>query len=123
MSEELKPCPFCGSLPSSAAHDCDDWNRQWIVACEDPNCGVQPYFYESDKPIAEAAWNRRAQPTAAVVRVTEEMVKAALIAADKANLGDVPYAPTVEYQIALRWVRMRNAITAALASGGKVVES
>lgn len=59
MSEELKPCPFCGG---EAYMEGDLVKKQdgfgfWFVACKN-NCGVMlGYFPTDDKAIK--AWNKR----------------------------------------------------------------
>ena len=50
MSEELKPCPFCGGPASEAM-----WPGH--VGCLNSDCGA----YKANLSIA--AWNRRASPT------------------------------------------------------------
>lgn len=53
MSEELKPCPFCGSTKASYDNDCgyDGGFWEWI-ACDE--CGAK---VQGKNP--EALWNRR----------------------------------------------------------------
>ena len=53
LTDELKPCPFCGMQPEDP--DVGDY----FVEC--PRCGVQgPVGNEDGRPIAKAEWNRRA---------------------------------------------------------------
>lgn len=55
---ELKPCPFCGSVPEMARvlnFPPDDW--QWYVMC---CCEVNPAAWNTDQAVAVAQWNRRA---------------------------------------------------------------
>ena len=64
MSEELKPCPFCGGQPYEAHHLTYGW---WSVACK---CGVHGPAFKEDPPNehkrsayqkATDAWNQRTQ--------------------------------------------------------------
>lgn len=64
MTEELKPCPFCGGeaqRDSNNAHNgdrMDDW--EWFaVYCPNCGCAHTPPFKTTYEAIA--AWNRRAQ--------------------------------------------------------------
>lgn len=64
MSEELKPCPFCGEADLLGFEQ----NKQgWVVvACK--NCGASGSNGRSTTEIEAAAfWNRRAQPAAQAV--------------------------------------------------------
>lgn len=59
MTEELKPCPFCGGKAL-----CDtDIKGFWFVACPDDYCNmrVSTYHYGS-KQEAIVAWNTRYSP-------------------------------------------------------------
>ena len=47
MSEELKRCPFCGSVASKRLHPTD------TVACSDPDCS---YAYCE---VSQKIWNTR----------------------------------------------------------------
>lgn len=53
MTEELKPCPFCGSDDVEAL----DMEGKHYVACYD--CALEGPFHDS-RAEAVAAWNRRA---------------------------------------------------------------
>ena len=73
MSEELKPCPFCGSynvrvctIPSGYKRN----PRVWYVKCDDCESRGTRVF---DKSEAIAAWNTRAEkkPTDAVRKFAE----------------------------------------------------
>jgi hypothetical protein len=57
MSDELKPCPFCGGEPIMGA---------WDVECDNPLCEVQPTVAGQSQAEAIAAWNRRAAPAPAL---------------------------------------------------------
>jgi Lar family restriction alleviation protein len=61
MSEELKPCPFCGNEPTIRIFKGKDgWRDRYAVICryDEGGCGAESglYHYESE---AIEAWNRR----------------------------------------------------------------
>ncbi|MCB1688566.1 MAG: Lar family restriction alleviation protein [Halioglobus sp.] len=61
MSEELKPCPFCGS---EAKHDVDaDHHGEFhTIGCSNDDCCAWWLFYtihSSDVQHAISQWNRR----------------------------------------------------------------
>ena len=56
MNDELKPCPFCGSVNLSVL----DYESRHRVEC--PFCGTRTGNYNSEQDAIEA-WNRRVQPT------------------------------------------------------------
>jgi hypothetical protein len=60
MSEELKPCPFCGS---KAFVKYEEGSALLVgIYCENTNCGIQPFtslFDDLDETIK--AWNTRQQ--------------------------------------------------------------
>lgn len=70
MSEELKPCPFCGGEAELKSHHFDDDGLTlWFVRCKtrpyDVDEGDACYTADSfitfrDKEAAIEAWNRRA---------------------------------------------------------------
>ena len=51
MTDELKPCPFCGGTANIAKGRIEFW-----AYC--PNCGARTEFYETEQE-AVVAWNRR----------------------------------------------------------------
>lgn len=60
MSEELKPCPFCGRKPII-----EHWSSglvMYMVKCNNPDCPVPEEFYPKGHKLSEviAEWNRRA---------------------------------------------------------------
>mgnify|MGYP000855248320 CR=1 FL=1 len=58
MSDELKPCPFCGAKPASAPN---------VAVCQTKGC----YFYGAR--VNSGVWNRRAIPSPeSVTPVPEE---------------------------------------------------
>ena len=53
MTNELKPCPFCGG-------DADLWHNEYTNACYIAGCSYCRMFAMSDyEDEAIAAWNRR----------------------------------------------------------------
>lgn len=51
MTEELKPCPFCGGTANIAK-----CQIEFLAYCT--HCGVQTELYETEKEVAKA-WNTR----------------------------------------------------------------
>ena len=74
MTEQLKPCPFCGN--TEPGFERIGTSRQsCIVACGD--CGAR--HESSDEGEASgASWNRRAQPAQAVPVLSDEELRDAL---------------------------------------------
>jgi Lar family restriction alleviation protein len=62
MSEELKPCPFCGSLKFLEGYDSNDsfCDIRWVVCRGCGSCG--PRLVNKAHIEAIAAWNRRPEP-------------------------------------------------------------
>ncbi len=57
MSEELKPCPFCGGKSMTHTEGWEFSGVWWTVCC--PKCDFSgPEFLKKDEAIA--AWNNRA---------------------------------------------------------------
>ena len=57
MSEELKPCPFCGN---KAELFCTKGTEDWAVVCQHPECGCNArILYCDTKEEAIEQWNRR----------------------------------------------------------------
>lgn len=54
---ELKPCPFCGEIPSLVK-----WGNEWDVECLSVVCAIVPEtgLYLTQEEAIEA-WNRRAE--------------------------------------------------------------
>lgn len=66
MSEELKPCPFCGGEARIIAKP---YEPKVFVGCDDDTClgfSGLGWLYDSEKEATEA-WNRRAERTCHVV--------------------------------------------------------
>lgn len=62
MSEQLKPCPFCGQsdkLNLGHLSDKDIIADDWFVECE--RCQFSQYAIHRRREHAIAAWNRRAE--------------------------------------------------------------
>jgi Lar family restriction alleviation protein len=57
MTEQLKPCPFCGE-PAELFRVMLKWRVQCTKAID--GCGMETSFF-LDKERAIAAWNRRAE--------------------------------------------------------------
>lgn len=58
MSDEMKPCPFCGSEFAELQHGTTtDGIERWWVECE---CGCTLDDFYLGKDYAIAAWNSRA---------------------------------------------------------------
>lgn len=67
MSEELKPCPFCGS-PAEIRE------INWILCTDTVNCGAEVgsgYSGDSTKEFTINAWNNRVVDIAAPVKELE----------------------------------------------------
>lgn len=62
MSEELKPCPFCGTVPKMGTSELMNGRPRYFVECEGNGCVMRAYTandYETPLEAVEA-WNRRA---------------------------------------------------------------
>jgi len=63
VSQELKPCPFCGTNVLSVAKisstgPVEEW--PWVVSCESGNCAIGPITNDyATRDEAIAAWNTR----------------------------------------------------------------
>ncbi len=58
MTEELKPCPFCGNMPDILVVNLATDNS-WIV-CSDAGCAVSMSNDEDSLEDKINKWNRRA---------------------------------------------------------------
>ena len=62
MTETLRSCPFCGSLPTV-----QPWHggptTKHLVGCERDDCAASPAVTGKTRTLAITAWNRRAEPT------------------------------------------------------------
>jgi hypothetical protein len=59
MTEQLKPCPFCGGT----AHVYTSQHHIFLdsIGCANEGCGMQPSTDYLPGPMAIAAWNRRTE--------------------------------------------------------------
>lgn len=89
MSDELKPCPFCGSIPHLADL------AGWEIICE---CGVDLCLPSPGRARLIAAWNRRPPESSERVALTDEQIYWALDKAKVPELRDVPLS--YDYQVA-----------------------
>lgn len=61
MSEELKPCPFCGGeMQFRAALWPSDGDRDSVIHADPSECGIQDFTTDTADKSVIAAWNRRA---------------------------------------------------------------
>lgn len=58
MSEELKPCPFCGDDPEIELIQSIFGDSDWMIIC--PKCLIK--MWDEDKATVIAAWNTRVEP-------------------------------------------------------------
>lgn len=56
MTEELKPCPFCGGKARIKTCESDDVSF-WQVACGNPKCFCSSALFYSTMEEAAFAWN------------------------------------------------------------------
>lgn len=58
MSNELKPCPFCGCIPVDGIFEGDFTDgANFVIECPDCPCSMR--FYSSTKEQAIGRWNDR----------------------------------------------------------------
>lgn len=93
MSEELKPCPFCGGEARIIAKP---YEPKVCVGCDDDTClgfSGLGWLYDSDKEATEA-WNRRAERTYHPERVSTAYHSAIVCSECKHRLDEVTlYCP------------------------------
>jgi Lar family restriction alleviation protein len=70
MSDDLKPCPFCGGEPFSF----EDYGHStaWEVGCSNSQCRVEPNVWEKTRDEALASWNTRT-PDTGIEALTEQL--------------------------------------------------
>ncbi len=65
MTQELKPCPFCGATASGNAWTSQISKRNWYrIGCDAPNppgCPAEPFVDGETEAEAILAWNTRTQ--------------------------------------------------------------
>ena len=55
----LKPCPFCGIIPTI---EYDDYFMKWVISCNNHKCKIQPSTdLHKRKGVITKEWNRRAE--------------------------------------------------------------
>lgn len=67
MSEELRPCPFCGAEAELVRNS----SGNYFVRCTNKQCAAKTRLYHENENGACLAWNRRAERTCNVVRTGE----------------------------------------------------
>ncbi|WP_277202297.1 Lar family restriction alleviation protein [Victivallis vadensis] len=68
MSEELKPCPFCGADPDISVQEDDTEDTYYVVACT--NCNMA-HSSSDDENVAIRNWNDRPIEDAQAARIAE----------------------------------------------------
>lgn len=68
MSDEMKPCPFCGASGATSIGVYHNENFSWAY-CD--ACETEGPTVEGGKAEAIAAWNRRAQSEADTARIAQ----------------------------------------------------
>ena len=58
MSEELKPCPFCGTPAVVHITEYDRGSETYTIDCSHMNCGGSPGVYDSSEEAVNQ-WNSR----------------------------------------------------------------
>jgi len=74
MTEELKPCPFCGSAPeqSERADNNTSTGRAHFIACMCGGYSANAHQFGETKEEVASNWNRRAAPSVANVAAANE---------------------------------------------------
>jgi hypothetical protein len=54
---EIKPCPWCGVVPTPSVIPCTD--GQWEITCWNSDCPVDAQVVSDSKEEAIEAWDRR----------------------------------------------------------------
>lgn len=107
MSEELKPCPFCGSEAEIERRG--HKGQSTIYACQDCGCRLET----GEEFNFGAAWNRRPSPSpGSVEEVASELRRLAGSKSGVAQAGYVTVAATELEHLA-------RQIVALLPGGGK----
>lgn len=84
MSEELKPCPFCGHTATKFFDEVD-----WYVGCGGPwtDCRTLPTVSANSEQAAIAAWNTRHQANVAVPSIDSIVALAEAYAGTQSKSG------------------------------------
>ena len=61
MSEELKPCPFCGEKPTFGWSEDSEGFGTYGIHCENPDCYPCPGLSFQNAKEAREYWNKRAE--------------------------------------------------------------
>ena len=69
MSEELKPCPFCGAQPEQWEEEPDRMWWPYFVGCTNVDCLCDVCVQRGSEEEAVADWNRRYERTCHVNEV------------------------------------------------------
>ncbi len=72
MSEELKPCPFCGAKADMQ----NDFGVEYWVQCTNLDCGATDGTVHIDPNSAAQRWNRRAAKEPCKPVATDEQINA-----------------------------------------------
>lgn len=62
MSEELRPCPFCGGEAEIVRNS----SGSYFARCTNRQCAAKTRLYHENENGARQAWNRRARRTCSV---------------------------------------------------------
>lgn len=66
MDETLLPCPFCGGEAELVRNS----SGSYFVRCADRQCAAKTRLFHENESGARASWNRRAERTCHVERVS-----------------------------------------------------
>lgn len=72
MSEELKPCPFCGGDPITEFACTPDGDGAYFVHCQHEDCPAWPNTQGDTEAEAIAAWNHRQSATTEALVAMEQ---------------------------------------------------
>lgn len=85
MSDELKPCPFCGGKAFWDGH-IDEYGQAWdVVSCARCHIHAEGCSNAVGDDRAEARWNRRHAGEPSEAEVTEAQLSAAAVAFNSAS--------------------------------------
>ena len=81
MTEQLKPCPFCGNVRNiGMRNEKHNHSGGYFISCPecDASTGLRYAMGDDPRPLLIEAWNRRAQPAQAVPVLTESELRSIL---------------------------------------------